>query len=425
MSTTELYLTNEEVFDYIEGYNVDSDHLYGYEQEEFGICPYITFYIFNNEDESFDLVDKILNICNSFKTQIIDKDLKLFYKNKNSLWKNLNNNESKDGEIRVDLKKSFDHDLFYFIGATSASFDLQSAQWAYSAMLSQASCYSYLKITFSEKWHNKNSQKWNDFVLECLKILSPIQAYSGFEIGNTSQFPMISPEFETVERIFSDYFYGLDIDHPSSMAFHSHYEEDDFLDLTTLGAGIRTPTWCFLLSPYWIEKLELTEEEIRLKLNDPRIEITKLPDPTNAHKFSLWIRLGDLSLYPVEEGVPDLLVMANELIQPIRCNELKLTTLDAWDDDPNPRFDIESSPQWIARFDQDSTWPEGNRVNLKNNHSEVGTKLAIRAGEKCPQTGYWFTVAKENSRQYFKEDEILPDIQSDWGDVYWQFDGEK
>ncbi|MFH4150896.1 hypothetical protein WAI81_19820, partial [Acinetobacter baumannii] len=83
----------------------------------------------------------------------------------------------------------------------------------------------------------------------------------------------------------------------------------------------------------------------------------------NPEKFSLWIRLGELSLYPVEEGVPDLLVMANELIKPIRCNDLKLTTLDAWDDDPNPRFDIENSPQWIARFDKDSHWPEGKRVN--------------------------------------------------------------
>ena len=35
------------------------------------------------------------------------------------------------------------------------------------------------------------------------------------------------------------------------------------------------------------------------------------------------------------------------------------------------------------------------------------------------------TVAQENSRQYFKEGEILPEIKSDWGEVYWQFDGEE
>lgn len=39
-------------------------------------------------------------------------------------------------------------------------------------------------------------------------------------------------------------------------------------------------------------------------------------------------------------------------------------------------------------------------------------KLSVRAGQICPRTGYWFTVAQENSRQYFKEGEILPEIKS-------------
>ncbi|WP_180056088.1 MULTISPECIES: PoNe immunity protein domain-containing protein [unclassified Acinetobacter] len=52
-------------------------------------------------------------------------------------------------------------------------------------------------------------------------------------------------------------------------------------------------------------------------------------------------------------------------------------------------------------------------------------KVSIQAGEKCPQSGYWFTVAKENTRKYFKQGEIFPDFESDWGDVYWQFDGEE
>lgn len=425
MSTTNIYLSNEEALDYIKEYNKDSDHLYGFEREEFGICPFITFYIFNNEEESFDVADKILSICNDFKNQIIDKDLKLFYKNKSSIWSDLRKKGISDEEIRVELKKRFDYDLFYFIGATSANFDSQSAKWAYSAMLSQANCYSYFKITFNEKWYKENSKKWHNFVQECLEKLGSIQAYSGYEIGSTTQFPMISPEFETVERIFTDYFYGLDIDHPASMAFHSHYEKDGFEYLPVLGAGLRTPTWCFLLSPYWLEKLGLSEEQIRAKLDDPRIEITKLIDPIDPEKFSLWIRLGELSLYPVEEGVPDLLVMANELIKPIRCNDLKLTTLDAWDDDPNPRFDIENSPQWIARFDQDSEWPEGKRVNHNNNPPKVPVRLSFQAGEICPRSGYWFTVAKENSRQYFNEGEVFPNFKNNWGEVYWQFSGEE
>ncbi|MBJ8453636.1 hypothetical protein I6M90_14340 [Acinetobacter bereziniae] len=424
MSTSDTFLSDEEIFELTRDMRENTSIIYGEDDQEFGITPYITFYIYHQEDEVEAIANAIIDLYEAFESNIIDKPFKLKYRCKTSTWKNAEKWQRTRQELLDEMHEGYKKYFVYFIAATTGDSGYQSARWALeSSIRDDGGRYSSLKLSFADQWYREYRQQWYGFVEKCLVKLNPIQAYSGYEIGNTTHFNIVPPEFETVERIFSDYFYGLDIDHPSNMS-HTHDNPDGYINSSALGAGLRTPTWCFLLSPYWIEKLELTEEEIRLKLNDPRIEITKLPDPTNAHKFSLWIRLGDLSLYPVEEGVPDLLVMANELIKPIRCNELKLTTLDAWDDDPNPRFDIESSPQWIARFDQDSTWPEGNRVNLKNNNSNADTKLAIRTGEKCPQTGYWFTVAKENSRQYFKEGEILPDIQSDWGDVYWQFDGE-
>ncbi|WP_215900163.1 type VI immunity family protein, partial [Acinetobacter sp. TUM15053] len=344
----------------------------------------------------------------------------LFYRNEDSHWKKIVKKKPNKKDIITDVTKALESDLFYFMGASSADSNLQSAQWAYSAMLSQASAYSYLKITFSSKWYKNNKNKWEEFVERCLKEFNPIQSYSGYEIGNSTQLSSISPEFETAERIFTDYFYGLDIDHPAAMAFHSHYDEDGFEYLPVLGAGLRTPTWCFLLSPYWIEKLGLSEEQIRLKLNDPRITITKLPDPINPEKFSLWIRLGELSLYPVEEGVPDLLVMANELIKPIRCNDLKLTTLDAWDDDPNPRFDIENSPQWIARFDKDSHWPEGKRVNKIHAVQLEQNTIKVLGGEICPKTGEWYSPANDMQKRHFNQGEIMPEIKDNsWGETIW------
>ena len=45
----ELFLSEEEVVDYIAEFKKDSDHIYGYEQEEFGIAPYITFYIYHQK----------------------------------------------------------------------------------------------------------------------------------------------------------------------------------------------------------------------------------------------------------------------------------------------------------------------------------------------------------------------------------------
>ncbi|MEG0681863.1 MAG: DUF3396 domain-containing protein [Eubacterium sp.] len=420
----ELFLNHDEVIDYLAEFKKNSDHLYGYEGEEFGIAPYITFYIYHQEDEVEAIANQIIDIYEEFENEIIDKPLKLKYRYKTSAWKNADKWQLTRQELLDEMHEGYKKYFVYYIAATTADFPNQSARWALESSIQEINDrYTVLKMNFGDKWYREHKKRWYDFVQKCLTKLNPIQAYCGYEIGTATSFNYISPEFETVERIFSDYFYGLDIDHPNMS--HSHNDPDGFIYTPSLAAGIRPPTWCFLLSPYWLEKLGLSEEKIREKLNDPRIEITKLIDPNDPEKYSLWIRLGELSLYPVEEGVPDLLVMANELIKPIRCNDLKLTTLDAWDDDPNPRFDIENSPQWIARFDQDSEWPKGKRVNNSNNPPKAHVRLSFQAGEICPRSGYWFTVAKENSRQYFNEGEVFPNFKNNWGEVYWQFSGEE
>lgn len=50
--------------------------------------------------------------------------------------------------------------------------------------------------------------------------------------------------------------------------------------------------------------------------------------------------------------------------------------------------------------------------------------LTVSANEKCPKSGYWYTVAKPNSRDYFRQGDSFPQLVTDWGEVYWQFDGE-
>lgn len=421
MNDDELFLSEEEVIEYIAEFNKDSDHIYGYEQEEFGIAPYITFYIYHQDDEVEEVANKVIDVYEAFENEIIDKLFKLKYRCNSSAWKKADKWQRTRQQLLDEMYESYKKYSVYFIAATTADSPVQSARWALQGIIRDNGLrYSSLKLSFNEKWYKEHKKQWYQFVQQCLIKLNPIQAYSGYEIGGTpASFNYNSPEFEIVERIFSDYFYGLDIDHPSNMS-HSHDDPDGFIYTPSLAAGIRTPTWCFLLSPYWLGKLGLSEEQIRLKLNDPRIEITKLPNTTDPEKFSLWIRLGELSLYPVEEGVPDLLVMANELIKPIRCNDLKLTTLDAWDDDPNPRFDIENSPQWIGRFDEDSSWPEGKRINKVNGLSLEEEALKVKGGELCPRNGYWQTPAQPDSRQYFEKGEILPTLaELDWGEVYW------
>lgn len=48
------------------------------------------------------------------------------------------------------------------------------------------------------------------------------------------------------------------------------------------------------------------------------------------------------------------------------------------------------------------------------------------AGQLCPKSGYWFTLAKADSRAYLRQGDIMPDYpNNNWGQVIWQFDGEQ
>ncbi|MCH2054536.1 DUF1911 domain-containing protein [Acinetobacter pittii] len=82
---------------------------------------------------------------------------------------------------------------------------------------------------------------------------------------------------------------------------------------------------------------------------------------------------------------------------------------------PQPYFELSN-----AFVSQD------NKVSLKHLHKFLKKWYKDLAGEKAPQSGYWFTVASNNSRQYFNAGEILPEIKKqDWGEVYWQFETEE
>ncbi|GAB3551309.1 hypothetical protein GCM10027343_35460 [Noviherbaspirillum agri] len=72
-------------------------------------------------------------------------------------------------------------------------------------------------------------------------------------------------------------------------------------------------------------------------------------------------------------------------------------------------------------------WTLVERVADTSDHpaqSLLGPSMALRAegGQPCPQTGYWFTPAKLNSRRYFNEREIMPAFQVDYGATIWQWD---
>lgn len=51
---------------------------------------------------------------------------------------------------------------------------------------------------------------------------------------------------------------------------------------------------------------------------------------------------------------------------------------------------------------------------------------STQAGLPCPQSGWWFTPAKADSRAFFNQGEVMPDFPgNDYGTVFWQWDADQ
>ncbi|MGO4002357.1 type VI immunity family protein [Pseudomonas fluorescens] len=270
---------------------------------------------------------------------------------------------------------------------------------------------AYSSVTFYYRWQwwLDNREAWRCFVLKTIDQLKAHQVYSGFAMANPLEFGTRSA-ISTWERALATEFYGLDIDYAFSM-------RGELLN------GIRPPTWAFLLSDHWREKLDLTREQVNLALSHPRISITEL-------QSGQWIELGEQpELYPVELGVPELPMLLNKLLKPIRYDDLGLLGFGQWDGDPNERFTDADSRRWMARFDADSDWPTpATRViaplPMPSGQTASPMPLHIVAGAACTQAGWWLVPGQAHTRRTFKQGETMtgPDgiCADEW--VTWQRD---
>jgi len=445
MSTTELYMDEEEIQEFItETFSHNRDYRmysYGEEGAEYGVCPFITFYIYthnhcaigenpevgvSHDDDFLPLSHEVIELYQELQT-LTDVPFLRCYNSKTQNWVKTTPEKMGREFLQEHAKlAAIDGYKEFWMKATSDESSGASACWAISAEVTDNPWmrFTTVKISFRDKWFRagNNRQVWRAFVQKWIERLQPEQCYSGYEIGTTTTGVGGAYESDVMERICADYFYGLDVDHPGKMGFHNHDDKDGYIDYTALGSGLRAPTWSFMLSPLWRNKLGKSIEEVKAALHHPDIRITEIPYAANPHnpngEPALWIQLGELSLYPVSEGVPELPMIANKLIRPIRCNLLKLYTLDPWEDDPNPRFDFENSPKWMARFDEDSSWP--NKQG-KRKIALVGTvHERVEGGEPCPQDGHWWTPAGDPGRGYFKKGDVMPNYpSSQYGATIW------
>ena len=137
---------------------------------------------------------------------------------------------------------------------------------------------------------------------------------------------------------------------------------------------------------------------------------------------SVYQKLTNDPEYNVYVGCPNYFLEGSEATQ------YKLEGTDDW-------YDVKWRLIWEDNRYIDGTIPEEEKnyiFDIENigkhanqPETESNEKLSMAAGQVSPKAGYWYTTAKLNSRQYFKKGDIFPDFESDWGEVYWQFDGEE
>ncbi len=420
--STQAYYTSNEILDFISHINqAEGMGVVGYDGGDYyGVGPYFSCYVLFEEDQANNLIKKFIQL------------FKRFSEIKNEPWtwfsdiyyeRMIPADKFSIGTLEQDVLSLFDKDGYLtFNASTSIDSEYSSAVWGLEFKISfrPEMRYACFKVNYRHAWYKanvENQKTWHQYMLDCLNVLQPMHAYSGFEIATAPLGVVGAEKYTSLEKIASEYYYGLDIDHPLDMSFHDHFDTDGYVNYSVLGAGIKTPVWQFLLSPHWLEKLGKSIHDIKIYFKDfPKVIITEI-NYSDAKK-GVWIRLGKLSLYPVEEGIPTLLIHANKLIKPIRCDYLKLTIFDAWEDDPNPYFDYETSLAWMRRFDVDEN------IETLDIKEVIAESLRLYPDEICPKTGWWDAPNLMGKKQFIKQGEkAIGPHQTEGGNLviwYWR-----
>ncbi|AIG02144.1 Protein of uncharacterised function (DUF3396) [Pseudomonas fluorescens] len=412
MSTTHRLFDEGEREEFIEGLKEWPNTDWGTDQARHSVSPFISFYFPPGPDNHEEVALLMVDIHEAFE-QLLGKPYTIGTHPISERPHPYGSSRLPD--LRGQARKASRSEAFVFkftdeknhaSSPTTAGYFWRTWFKTYEG---RRTAYSSITFYYRWQWWLDNRDAWRSFVLKTIDLLKARQVYSGFSMANPLAFGTRSA-ITTWERSLAPAFYGLDIDYYFSMR-------------AELLNGIRPPTWAFLLADHWHEKLDLTREQVRAALAHPRISITELHS-------GQWIELGEQpELYPVEQGVPELPMLLNKLLKPIRHDDLGLLGFGQWDGDPNERFTDADSRRWMARFDPDSDWPAPATRLIKPpanpaQASNTMRPLSVVTGMACTQAGWWLVPGQAYSRRAFKQGDILPAFASESGDdrVFWQRD---
>lgn len=414
MSTTKKFFSTEDVKEFIAGLKEWPNYSYGTDDMAHNVSPFVTFYFFYDNDHYLDTSLLMVDIHEQFEK--LTGNPYLIGTHPESERPHPYGSKRLP-ELRAFAKKLKKEDYFAFnftdqknpiSSPATAGYFWKVRDYMNDNAEPSKRIYSSIQFYYRWSWWRENTDAWRKFVLQTSETLRAAQVYSGFAMATPLAYGSRS-EVSAWERSLTPHFFGLDI--------------DDYLGMHgELALGVRPPTWGFLLSDVWREKLNLSREQVKINLHHPHIRIDEI-------SVGLWIELGkEPSLYPAEDGVPMLPMLLNKLLRPIRHDHMGLLSNGEWDGDPNERFNDADSQRWMRRFDADSDWPSAELRQCRNNRdgdeaAPTNNPLDLRAhaGEACPQAGQWQALDMSAQVRQYEQGEAMRNLDSAYGLTVWRF----
>ena len=415
MSTTERFFSDEDLAGMVADLKEWPNISCGNEEQELGVSPFVSFYFLYDTRRHVETSLLMVDIHEEFerltgKSYLIgthpDSERPHPYGSKRLPDLREFARKVKSGQT---FMFNFTDEKNHRSSPTTAGYFWKVKDYMNDREISSNKTYSGIQFFYRWSWWRENRDAWRRFVLQTIEKLNAEQVYSGFAMADPLEFGTRA-EVTVWERALAPHFYGLDIDY-------------QFSARGELTSGIRPPTWGFLLSDVWREKLNLGRDDLKDALHHPHIHIHDLAS-------GLWIELGEEpSLYPVEEGVPELPVMLNKILKPIRHDHMGLLGFGQWDGDPNERFTNADSLRWMRRFDKNSDWPRAEVRNTQPpspfdlSEPTVG-ELRAKAGDPCPQEGKWESLDIPSYTRRYEKGEMVADLGSSYGLTVWRYLGD-
>ncbi len=245
-------------------------------------------------------------------------------------------------------------------------------------------------LPFDVLMTDKGKEQYFGLVKFIADRLNPVHGYGGLSPILPADYHRYMPnEYELAQR-----FIGLEVDTRSFSA--GGFE---------LKHHIKGANWLTILGDGFVQQLG-GESAIRAQL-------AAWPEITFSHYAGgLIIQAGKYpDLGAPEDGAPIPYVAVSRVVKPVRTTEPG--SLHYYLPQQNG-FDTADTVSWYERFDTVPLpiAPPKSAPMIEGKRCE--------AGQPCPESGTWWTPAKENAQRYFEQGELMPDFpDSVYGSTIW------